>query len=99
MRVRVTNFTSLVATVDFPLVLISGCVDNYSDQVGLLFWPQALSSAELDFSVDGQRVTELKIRHHALMAETAKSFCALDYFKWLDTFHQQVFVDQNQTSV
>ena len=33
MRVRVTNFTSLVATVDFPLVLISGCVDNYSDQV------------------------------------------------------------------
>ena len=32
MRVRVTNFTSL-ATVDFPLVLISGCVDNYSDQV------------------------------------------------------------------
>ena len=35
MRVRVTNFTS-VATVDFPLVLISGCVDNYSDQVILL---------------------------------------------------------------
>ena len=35
MRVRVTNFTSLT-TVDYPLVLISGCVDNYSDQVHTL---------------------------------------------------------------
>ena len=60
MRVRVTNFTSLVATVDFPLVLISGCVDNYSDQacVDLPFLPQALGS-EFDFSDDSESITEL----------------------------------------
>ena len=48
MRVRVTNFTSL-ATVDFPLVLISGSVDNYSDQVNLIIWPAAESSVMIFF--------------------------------------------------
>ena len=51
MRVRVTNFTSLVATVDFPLVLISGCVDNYSDQ----------ACVDLPFSNDSESFTELKM--------------------------------------
>lgn len=49
MRVRVTNFTSL-ATVDFPLVLISGCVDNYSDQVDLASNFLMVLCIEFDFS-------------------------------------------------
>ena len=40
-----TNFTSLT-TVDYPLVLISGCVDNYSDQVYTLdFCPTQVRSS------------------------------------------------------
>ena len=34
MRVRVTNFPTGLTTVDYPLVLITGCVENYPDQVG-----------------------------------------------------------------
>jgi hypothetical protein len=35
MRVRVTNFSSLT-TVDFPVVLITGSVENYSEQVAFI---------------------------------------------------------------
>lgn len=88
MRVRVTNFTSLVATVDFPLVLISGCVDNYSDQVDSSFFA---SSSEQCSAVEDQSITELKMWHHALRYQSPFFPCALDDYKLLDTFLQLHF--------
>ena len=96
MRVRVTNFTSLVATVDFPLVLISGCVDNYSDQVDSSFFA---SSSEQCSAVEDQSITELKMWHHALRHQSPFFPCALDDTNCLTRFSSCSLLDTSDWMV